>query len=772
MAAEVFGAVLRVTDNVSGALRQAALSSRRFEGQVARARSELQRLDRQRIRARELRIRNSAAFRAIQSVQNRLRPFGNVMVNLRARTEHAMSRLSSVRNAINRVKNNKIVKVVVKGVSKALGAISKLTAAGAAAGMAAVSAAGALAVKKAVDFESQMSNVSTLLDGDVSAKVKKMGEQVKNISLDTGIDTDNLTSGLYEVVSAFGESADSTKQLEIAAKAAKAGNAETADSVRMLSAVTKGYGDTSADAVQKAADLAFMTVKLGQTSFPELASSMGSVVPLASTLKVSQEELFGAMSTLTGVTGNTAEVSTQLKATLQGFMSPTADMSKALKDLGYANGAAALESEGLDSILKKLKTSVKGDEVAFAGLFSSVEAKNAVLALAGSQAENFTNKTKAMHEASGAADEAFKRQTGNVAGMANKIKNAGMVMLINIGEKALPVISKALDTLNNNMPSITSAITEIFTQLQPIFDKFTAGFSAVMSNLSTIFTSILPVIVSTFTIVSDVIETVTPIIMDIFNALLSVAVAVFPTIQKIVAGLSEKFSAAMSVVGEHTGLIENLISNAGPVISAVFEGLWSIVGPILDLIISTVGVLMSAFETAFPAISAAVKVAWDIIKPILDGIGGLIKTVADALKSLTGSTDGIANKSHEINQKVSFNNGDTIQAHANGTRYFSGGLTTVAEHGKELISLPTGSKIYSNSDTNKMLRNQSENVWQNKSSQPLQLPKPDINILNNDSKPKAGSSVNVNISSVVIREEADIDKIAMQIVRELDKVDR
>ena len=112
-----------------------------------------------------------------------------------------------------------------------------------------------------------MQNVATLLDGDVGGKVKSLGGEVKKISMDTGVSTGNLTSGLYEVVSAFGDTADSTKQLEIATKAAKAGNAETADSVKMLSAVTKGYGDTSAAAVQKAADLAFQTVKLVRHPF-------------------------------------------------------------------------------------------------------------------------------------------------------------------------------------------------------------------------------------------------------------------------------------------------------------------------------------------------------------------------------------------------------------------------------------------------------------------------------------------------------------------------
>lgn len=46
---------------------------------------------------------------------------------------------------------------------------------------------------------------------------------------------------------------------------------------------------------------------------------MGKVIPLASTLGVEQEQLFGAMATLTGVTGSTAEVVTQLKATMAGL---------------------------------------------------------------------------------------------------------------------------------------------------------------------------------------------------------------------------------------------------------------------------------------------------------------------------------------------------------------------------------------------------------------------------------------------------------------------
>lgn len=317
-------------------------------------------------------------------------------------------------------------------------------------------------VKNSMEWQQQMQNVATLLDGDVKGRIAELNKNVMTLSNSTGIGTSDLTDGLYQVVSAFGDSADAAKQLEIAAKAAKAGNATTTDSINLLSAVTKGYGDTSAEAQQKAADLAFQTVKLGQTSFPELASSMGAVIPLASTLGTKQEDLFGAMATLTGVTGGTAEVTTQLKATMQGFLSPSKDMQKSLESMGYESGKALLESEGLQGALEKLKGSVGGDELAFAKLFSSVEAQNAVLALAGNQAENFTEKTKKMYEATGAAQKAFETATDStearVERAKNSVKNLGTVL----GNMLLPYVGQAAEAVAN----VTTKVSE-FAQKNP-----------------------------------------------------------------------------------------------------------------------------------------------------------------------------------------------------------------------------------------------------------------------------------------------------------------
>ena len=302
-------------------------------------------------------------------------------------------------------------------------------------------------IKSSMAFEKQMSNVGTLLEGDVQGRIAELSKSVISISNATGAGTGDLTDGLYQVISAFGDSAESAKILETATKAATAGGATTTDAINLLSAVTKGYGDTSAEAQQKAADLAFQTVKLGQTSFPELASSLGKVIPLASTLGTKQEDLFGAMATLTGVTGGTAEVTTQLKATMQGFLSPSANMQKSLQKLGYANGQALLESKGLQGALNALQESVGGDQLAFAKLFSSVEAQTAVLALAGEQADNFASKTAQMYEASGAAANAFATATDNAESKMQRAKNAISNLGLVLGNTFLPYVTTAADKL-------------------------------------------------------------------------------------------------------------------------------------------------------------------------------------------------------------------------------------------------------------------------------------------------------------------------------------
>ena len=145
------------------------------------------------------------------------------------------------------------------------------------------------------------------------------------------------------------------------------------DAIDLTSAVTKAYGDPSAGAVQGVSDLALETVRLGQTTFPELAASIGRVTPLTAQLKVSQQEHFAVLATATGVTGGAAEVNTQLRGVLQGLMSPTADLTQLYRQMGVASGEQLVQQRGLQGAIAAIVQAAQASGQPLQKYLSSIE---------------------------------------------------------------------------------------------------------------------------------------------------------------------------------------------------------------------------------------------------------------------------------------------------------------------------------------------------------------------------------------------------------------
>lgn len=309
--------------------------------------------------------------------------------------------------------------------------------------------AGTAAIKMATDFNRSMANVASLIPGN-TARVLELKRSVQDLAIETGKSTDDLSAGLYTVISAFGDSADSARVLEINAKAAAAGLATTTDAITLTSAVTKGYGDTSAEAVAQVSDLAFAAVRLGQTTFPELAQAIGRVVPLSAELTVSQQELFGVMATATGVTGRASEVSTQLRGVLQSLLAPTADMAKLYQALGVESGRALLEQRGLQGAIEAIVDTARQSDLPLQKFISSIEGQTLALALAGPQADTFTAKLAQMRGSAGETNRAFREQTEgvNAAGFQwDQFQQRVAVAAQRLGDRLVPAATKVLETL-------------------------------------------------------------------------------------------------------------------------------------------------------------------------------------------------------------------------------------------------------------------------------------------------------------------------------------
>lgn len=312
-----------------------------------------------------------------------------------------------------------------------------------------VAAFGALSIKSAMDLNKEMANVSTLLSGGVD-QTKRLKSSVQDLAISTGKSTTDLAGGLYDVVSALGENVQNAEQLGIAAKASVAGLSATKEAIGLLTATTKGYGDTSVDAMNKVSDLAFQTVKLGVTTFPELSASMGRVIPLAAAMNTSQEELFGTMATLTGVTGNAAEVSTQLASVYSSFLKPSEAMTKVANKYGFETAGAMLKAKGFRQSLILLNDAVDGNEGKLAKMLKRKEALIAALALLGGQSDSYRFKLKQMGNAVGSTDAAYKKQTEGINKQGHeweKTKQRMIVFSQRLGDKLLPVLDRLLDAI-------------------------------------------------------------------------------------------------------------------------------------------------------------------------------------------------------------------------------------------------------------------------------------------------------------------------------------
>ena len=351
-----------------------------------------------------------------------------------------------------------------------------------------ISAVLALSTAAAIEFNRELGNIETLIPGQTQ-RLQELKGAFQDMSIQVGKSTTDLTQGGYQVISAFGDTADTVKILETAAKGASAGVATTTEAINLLSAVTKGYGDTSAEAVSKASDLAFQTVKLGQTTFPELAASMGRVVPLAAELGVTQEELFAVMATGTGVTGGAAEVSTQLRGALQALMAPSADMQKLIAGLGYESGKAMLQQNGLKGSLDLMVKSAQASGLPLQQLIGSIEGQTIALALTGSQSDVYVDKLGQMGVALGATEEAFKAQTEGVNATGFQLQTFKMSVIVlaqTIGDQLLPIIGKIAGAFRDVIKGVIDWMKE-----HPKFAKAITVTAAGLGAIATVAGAIL-----------------------------------------------------------------------------------------------------------------------------------------------------------------------------------------------------------------------------------------------------------------------------------------
>lgn len=243
----------------------------------------------------------------------------------------------------------------------------------------------------------------------------KLKDQVAELSHEVPIARDKLANGLYQVVSNGVPENNWITFLNKSARASVAGIADLEETVKVTSTIIKNYG-LDWEAAGSIQDKIQLTAKNGVTSFEQLAQALPRVTSQAATLGVSVDELMATFSTLTGVSGNTAEVSTQLAAIFTALIKPSSEAAEMAQQMGIQFDAAAIKAAGgMEQFLQQLGKSVQEyskssgvlEQEVYGKLFGSAESLRALTPLMGNLSDKFSENVADMKDSAGTIDNAF-----------------------------------------------------------------------------------------------------------------------------------------------------------------------------------------------------------------------------------------------------------------------------------------------------------------------------------------------------------------------------
>ena len=213
----------------------------------------------------------------------------------------------------------------------------------------------------------------------------------------------------YGIVSGGVEDIDTAfKILRQSNEAAAAGLTEVNVSAKVLTSTFNAFAQQGTT-VNQITDSLFQAVKDGQTTFEELAGTLGRVAPIASSVGIGIDEVAGSIAFLTKSGIQTDQAITGLRSTLASIIKPSQEAKEEANRLGLAFSVNGIKSAGgFAEFLEKVKVATNGSSASIAKLFGDVNAINTVVAIANGNFSDFRKTLDSNRNSVGATALAAK----------------------------------------------------------------------------------------------------------------------------------------------------------------------------------------------------------------------------------------------------------------------------------------------------------------------------------------------------------------------------
>lgn len=347
-------------------------------------------------------------------------------------------------------------------------------------------ALGSMAVQSASEFESAMYNINAIA-GMSAAALDDLSARTLEFGKNTRAGAITAAEALYTVYSAgIIETEAAFVAMEWSVRTAEAGVADLTTTTEAMVASILSYGDTSETFTERASNALTAMVAVGVGSMEEFAGAVGSVLPTASALDMSIEELYGDMAYLTQRGLNASRASTALNSALTALVKPTNAMQAAFAQLGVGGAEELIEKfGGVNAGLQALIGTTDGSQQALQALFNNIRGARAINLFAQDIDAWNTSMGEFNELADGATMRAWEEQMKSFAAQWDLLTSALQGAGIAIGQQIMPLLIPAVHSFTDFLNSVSSLNPELL-QLGVMFAGVAAAAGPVLWILASV----------------------------------------------------------------------------------------------------------------------------------------------------------------------------------------------------------------------------------------------------------------------------------------------
>ena len=342
--------------------------------------------------------------------------------------------------------------------------------------------AGGAAIKLGSDFDKNITKIKALV-GTAGKDLQDFADASKRMAKVTGISSAETSDAMFFIASAGLEGKAAMDVLEQASKASAAGLGDVAQVADLATSALNAYGPDVLSA-SDATDVLTAAVREGKLNSEDLASSMGQVLPVASNMGVSFNEVGAAMAAMSRTGTNAAQGATQLNSILSGLLKPTKQAEDALNSMGLSSAGLKqqIKEEGLLSVLDTLKTEFDKNSDAAAQVFPNIRALRGVLDLTGKSAETTKEIFNELNNAQGSTKKAFEATAQSASFKLKKALNSTKESFTEMGSVLLTALLPAIQKLTNIISNLFISFQNLDTSTQ----NFIIGIGVLVIALPTL----------------------------------------------------------------------------------------------------------------------------------------------------------------------------------------------------------------------------------------------------------------------------------------------